>query len=51
MELLDITSMDDLKKTYRGFVEEALKKQGLERDRRWTESIAVGSEAFVRVSA
>jgi putative transposase len=48
MELFDITSMDELKKIYRGFVEETLKKQGRERDRRWTESIAVGSEAFVR---
>ena len=48
MELLDIRSMDELKRTHRDFVEEALKNQGRERDRRWTESIAVGSEAFVR---
>ncbi len=48
MELLDIRSIDGLKKTYRDFVEGALKNQGRKRDRRWTESIAVGSEAFVR---
>jgi REP element-mobilizing transposase RayT len=48
MELIDTKSMDELKKTYGGFVEEALQKQGRERDARWSESIAVGSEAFVR---
>ena len=48
MELLDISNMDELKNAYRDFVEEALKKQDRERDRRWTESIAVGSEEFVR---
>jgi len=48
MELFDIKSMDKLKKTYGGFVEEALQKQSRERDGRWSESIAVGSEAFVR---
>jgi hypothetical protein len=40
--------MDELKKTYRGWVEEALEKQSRQRQPRWTESIAVGSEAFVR---
>ena len=48
MELFDTKSMDELKKTYGGFVEEALQKKGRERDGRWSESIAVGSEAFVR---
>ncbi len=48
MELLDVNSMDELKKSYGGFVEEALQKQSRERDGRWSESIAVGSEAFVR---
>lgn len=47
-ELLDIKNMDELKKTYRGWVEEALEKQSRQRQPRWTESIAVGSEAFVR---
>jgi len=48
MELFDTKSMEELRKTYRGFVEEALQKQGRERDARWSESIAVGNEAFVR---
>jgi hypothetical protein len=48
MELFDTRSMDELQKTYGGFVEEALQKKGRERDGRWSESIAVGSEAFVR---
>jgi putative transposase len=42
--------MDELKGTYRGWVEEALGKQGRQRQPRWTESIAVGSEAFVRAT-
>ena len=48
VDLFDIKSMDDLKKTYRGWVEEALEKQSRQRQPRWTESIAVGSEDFVR---
>src|SRR4030066_1602761 len=48
MELFDTKSMDELRKTYRGFVEEALQKQGRERDARWRESIAVGNGGFVR---
>jgi hypothetical protein len=37
-----------LKEIYWGWVEEALEKQARQRQPRWTESIAVGSEAFVR---
>jgi REP element-mobilizing transposase RayT len=48
MELFETSSMEEFKKTYVGYVEEALQKPGRERDARWTESIAVGSEAFVR---
>ena len=48
MSLLDIKSRDDLKRTYRGWVEEVLEKKSRERQPRWTESIAVGNEAFVR---
>jgi hypothetical protein len=41
--------MDEFRKTYRGWVEEGLKKESpSKREPRWTESIAVGSEAFVR---
>ncbi|MBI5966355.1 MAG: transposase [Deltaproteobacteria bacterium] len=49
IDLFGIQSMDEFKKTYKGCVEEALEKQSQrERQPRWTESIAVGSEAFVR---
>jgi len=48
MDLLNTKSMDELRKNYRGFVEEALQMQGRERESRWTEGIAVGCEAFVR---
>jgi putative transposase len=44
MDLLNIKSTGELKEAYRGWVEE---KQECERPPRWTESIAVGSEAFV----
>jgi putative transposase len=45
---LGIKSVDGLKKSYQEVVEEALQKQSRERDGRWSESIAVGSQAFVR---
>jgi len=49
IELFDIQSMDEFRKTYRGWVEEGLEKESpSKREPRWTESIAVGSEAFVR---
>jgi len=49
MDLFGIRSMAELKETHRGWVEEALEKQSYgERQPRWTDSIAVGSEAFVR---
>ena len=49
MSLLKIKNRDELKRTYKGWVEEIMGKQS-SRDRqpRWTESIAVGNEAFVR---
>ena len=49
IELFNAQNMDELKKTYRGWVEEALEKQSYcKREPGWTESIAVGSEGFVR---
>jgi len=49
IDLFDTRSMDELKRAYRGWVEEALERQSYcKREARWTESIAVGSEAFVR---
>jgi len=46
-ELLYIKNMEALKRSYRDWVEESLAKQGGRRESRWTESIAVGSKAFV----
>jgi hypothetical protein len=45
--LLDFGTMDELAIAYRGWIEESLKESGHCRDEKWTESIAVGSEAFV----
>jgi putative transposase len=50
IELLDAKGMDGFRNTYRGFVEEALDRKRNERDPRWTESIAVGSEVFVKAT-
>jgi putative transposase len=47
MDLLDITSMDILKRSHRGWVEEALGIGRSARDSKWSESIAVGSKGFV----
>ncbi len=38
----------ELKEAYRGWIEETLERGGLERRPEWTESIAMGGEAFVR---
>lgn len=45
--LLNFDSMVDLAAAYRGWVEESLCKGKHLRDGKWTESVAVGSEAFV----
>ena len=45
--LLNFDSMDDLSATYGGWIEEALGGGNCLRDGKWTESVAVGSEAFV----
>jgi hypothetical protein len=46
-DLLDMKSMEELKRSYRGWVEKSVTGQGGNRESRWTESIAVGSKAFV----
>lgn len=49
IDLFDVPGVDEFKKTYKGWVEEALQREShLKREPRWTESIAVGSEGFVR---
>jgi putative transposase len=46
-DLFNISSKEELRKTYRGWVEESLETWGRERQPRWTKSIAVGDEGFV----
>jgi len=46
-DLLDIKSMEELKRSYRDWVEKSVAAWGGNRESRWTESIAVGSKAFV----
>jgi hypothetical protein len=48
METLDIGTMEKLQESYSRWVEEALTMQGEGRQPKWTKSIAVGSEAFVK---
>ena len=45
--LLNFDSMDDLAVAYRGWIEESLDGGNSVRDRKWTESVAVGSGRFV----
>ena len=47
MGLLGIGSMEELRRGYRDWIGEQLARQDGRRQSRWTESIAVGSEAFV----
>jgi putative transposase len=49
-ELLNIKAMDDLAAAYRGWIEDVLVRGDRGRDRRWTESVAVGSETFVKAT-
>ncbi|HUJ16917.1 MAG TPA: transposase [Nitrospirota bacterium] len=46
-ELLGLESLTELASARRGWIDQALKTGGLRREERWTQSIAVGSEAFV----
>jgi REP element-mobilizing transposase RayT len=45
--LLDFKSMYDLAEAYRRWIEESLSEGNHYRDWKWTESVAVGTEAFV----
>ena len=46
-DLLNFKTLDELADAYRGWIEEALIKRDYQRNSKWTESIAVGSELFV----
>jgi len=47
ISLLNLKSIDQLKAAQREWVKDAIKRNDLKRDSKWTESIAVGNEAFV----
>ncbi len=47
MQLLNIQTVDDLKKAHCGWIKEALRKQGQVRESKWTQSVAVGGKEFV----
>jgi putative transposase len=47
MELLRIENQDDLRRHHRRWIEESLRSDNHDRESKWTESIAVGSKAFV----
>ena len=49
-ELLDFRSLIDLAGSYRCWVDESLQKGSRCREAKWTESIAVGSDAFVKAT-
>jgi putative transposase len=46
IDLFNMGSMDELSKTYRDWVEEALERKDRERQPQWTESIAIGADEF-----
>jgi len=47
MELLGISDSDELSLSHRRWVEEALKSKEKKREKRWSESVAVGGLSFV----
>ncbi len=48
MSLFNIKNRDELRERCSGWLGEAITRQSRGRERRWTESIAVGNEVFVR---
>lgn len=47
MYLLNVSTMEELRKTHHKWVEEAMATQNLRRQPQWSQSVAVGSEHFV----
>ncbi len=47
MALLQIEDSVELKEAHRKWIEEALKKSKVVRDRKWAQSIAVGDKPFL----
>jgi len=46
MDLLHISTVDDLRNSHKKWVEEILKTKNYIRESKWTQSIAVGSKNF-----
>lgn len=47
MQLLNIKTVDELKKTHDGWIQEALRKDRHLREGKWAQSVAVGSKEFI----
>ncbi len=47
MELLHISTVDELRNSHKKWVEEILKTKNYVRESKWSQSIAVGSKSFV----
>ena len=50
MQLLSIQTVEELKDSHSGWIEEALKTDGRSRERKWVQSVAVGSKEFVEMT-
>lgn len=48
MDLLAVDNDEVLRACHRTWVDEVMKRRGNGRDPKWTESVAVGNEAFVK---
>ena len=47
MQLLNLQTVDELKKSHGGWIQEALRKDRHVRESKWSQSVAVGSKEFV----
>lgn len=50
MELLNIQTVEELKKSHNGWIEEAIRSGRHVRESKWVQSVAVGSEEFVEMT-
>ena len=50
MQLLNFPSVEELKKSHNGWVEEALRNNSSIRESKWVKSVAVGSKEFVEMT-
>ena len=50
MQLLNIQSVEELKKSHSGWIEEALRSDSHIRESKWVQSVAVGSKEFLEMT-